>query len=83
MALFQVQTATRNWKAELITPTAERMPVSNILCPGRSDIDRQPVELPRQPDGEVANVDHLLNFAQPSSRIFPDSIAWRWPLKTM
>ena len=43
---------------------AERMPRLHHAVPGRSDGDGQAVELARQADREVADVDHLLHFAQ-------------------
>ena len=43
----------------------ERMPLLEHAVPGPLAGDRQAVELPRETDGEIAHVDHLLDFAQP------------------
>ena len=43
----------------------QRVPLLEHPVPRPLAGDRQAVELPRQPDGEVAHVDHLLDFALP------------------
>jgi hypothetical protein len=42
---------------------AERVPLLHHAMPGALGRDGQPVQLSRQADGEVADVDHLLHFA--------------------
>ena len=59
---FQAQTATGKLKA-VITPTvpADATARSAMLRPFAGD--RQTIKLPAQADGEIANIDHLLDFA--------------------
>ena len=39
------------------------MPAFHHAVPGALTGDGQPMQLPRQPDGEVADIDHLLHLA--------------------
>ena len=64
-AAFQAQTATGKLKAVMIADRPERVPLLDHPVPGPLAGDRQAVKLPRQPDGEVAHVDHLLDLALP------------------
>ncbi len=63
-AAFQAHTATGKLNAEMTPTTPSGCQVSIMRWPGRSRGDRQAVELARQADGEVADVDHLLHFAE-------------------
>ena len=61
---FHAHTATGKLKA-VITPTdAERVPLLVHAMPGPLAVHGQAVELARQADREVGDVDHLLHFAQ-------------------
>ena len=60
---FQAQTATGKLNAVMIADRPERMPLLDHPVPRPLAGDRQAVELPRQADGEVAHVDHLLDLA--------------------
>ena len=51
---------------------AERMPRLGEAVAGALRRDRAAVELPREADGEVADVDHLLHLAEPLLRDLPD-----------
>ena len=50
----------------------ERVPRLGEPVPGSLGGDRAAVELSREPDGEVADVDHLLHLAEPLLRDLPD-----------
>ena len=62
-AAFHDQTATGKLNAVMTPIGPSGCHCSIMRWPGRSDAMRQAVELPRQADGEVADVDHLLHFA--------------------
>ena len=63
-AAFHAQTATGKLNA-VMTPTgAERVPLLHHAVAGPLGGDREAVELARQADREVADVDHLLHFAE-------------------
>ena len=51
---------------------SERVPRLGEAMAGTLGGDRLAVELPREPDGEVADVDHLLHLAEPFLRDLPD-----------
>ena len=63
-AAFQDQTATGKLKAEITPQTPSGCQVSIMRWSGRSVAMVSAVELARQPDGEVADVDHLLDLAE-------------------
>ena len=63
-AAFHDQTATGKLKAEMTPTDAERMPGFHHAVVGALGGDGQAVELARQADREVADVDHLLHFAE-------------------
>ena len=63
IAVFQDQTATGKLKALMTPTTPSGCQVSMSRWPGRSERHRAAVELARQADGEVADVDHLLDLA--------------------
>ena len=63
-AAFQDQTATGKLKAEMTPHGAERMPGLGHAMAGALGGDGEAVQLPRQADGEIADVDHLLHFAE-------------------
>ena len=63
-AAFHDHTATGKLKAEMTPTDAERMPGLHHPVVGRSVAMVQAIELARQPDGEVADVDHLLDLAE-------------------
>ena len=44
---------------------AQRMPLFIHAMSGPFAVHGQPIELPGEPDGEIGDVDHLLNFAAP------------------
>ena len=67
-AAFHDQTATGKLKAEMTPHDAERMPGFHHAVLGALGGDGQAVELARQADGEIADVDHLLNFAEAFGR---------------
>ena len=73
-AKFHDHTATGKLKA-LMTPThAERMPGLHHAVARPLRGDGEAVELARQADGEVADVDHLLHLALALVRILPVSM---------
>ncbi len=63
-AVFHAQTATGKLNAVITPDHTERMP--GLHQPMRRPLrgDGAAVELARQADGELADVDHLLHFAQ-------------------
>ena len=63
-AAFQDQTATGKLNAEMIAHGPKRMPGLRHPVAGALRGDDEAVQLPRQADGEIADVDHLLHFAQ-------------------
>ena len=64
-AAFQHHTATGKLKAVMTPTDTERDATSRIMRVARPlGRDRQTVELSRQTDREVADVDHLLHFAE-------------------
>ena len=71
-AAFQLHTATGKLNALITATRAERVPRLRQAVARTLGGDRLPVELPREPDREVADVDHLLNLAQPLLRDLPD-----------
>ncbi len=60
---FQDHTATGKLNAEITPTTPSGCHCSYMRCSGRSLAHGEPVELARKADGEVGDVDHLLNFA--------------------
>ena len=70
-AAFQLQTATGKLKALIDGDGAERMPRLGEPVAGALRGDRAAVQLPRETDGEVADVDHLLHLAEPLLRDLP------------
>ena len=60
---FQAQTATGKLNAVMMPIGPSGCHCSIIRCRGPLAGDRQAVELARQPDGEVAHVDHFLDLA--------------------
>ena len=62
-AVFHDQTAAGKLKAEITPTTPSGCQVSISRWPGRSEGIVPAVELARQPDREVADVDHLLDLA--------------------
>ena len=71
-AAFQLHTATGKLKALITATGAERMPRLREAVARALRRDRAAVELPREPDREVADVDHLLHLAEPLLRDLPD-----------
>ena len=63
-AAFHDQTATGKLKAEMIAHGPMRMPGLGHPVAGALGGDDEAVQLPRQADGEIADVDHLLHFAE-------------------
>ena len=63
IAAFHAHTATGKLNAVITPTTPERMPLLHHAVPRPLRGDRQAVELARQADREVADVDHLLHFA--------------------
>ena len=63
-AAFHDQTATGKLKAEITPTDAERMPSLHHPVVGALGRDGAAVELPRQSDGEIADIDHLLDLAE-------------------
>ena len=63
-AAFHAQTATGKLKAEMIAHGPMRMPGLGHPVAGPLGSDHEAVQLARQADGEIADVDHLLHFAQ-------------------
>ena len=63
-AAFQDQTATGKLKAEMTPHDAQRMPGLHHAVVGALGGDGEAVELAREADREVADVDHLLHFAE-------------------
>ena len=63
IAVFHDHTATGKLKALMTPTTPSGCQVSISRWPGPLGGHRAAVELPRQPDGEVADVDHLLDLA--------------------
>ena len=63
MKLFQAHTATGKLNARDDADEAERMPLLVHAVAGALGVHGQAVQLARQADGEVADVDHLLHFA--------------------
>ena len=63
IALFQDQTATGKLNAVITPTTPSGCHCSIIRCAGRSEASRQSIELARQSDREVADIDHFLDFA--------------------
>ena len=64
MAVFHDQTATGKLKALMTPDHAERVPGLHQPVPGPLGGHRAAVQLPRQADREVADVDHLLDLAE-------------------
>ena len=60
---FQAHTATGKLKAVMTPTTPERVPLLVHAVAGPLGVHGQAVELAREADGEVADVDHLLHFA--------------------
>ncbi len=63
-AAFQDQTATGKLKADMIAHGPSGCQVSVMRWPGRSDAMARPYNCRDRPDGEIADVDHLLHFAE-------------------
>ena len=63
-AAFQLHTATGKLKAVITATGPERMPRLGEAVARPLGGDRAPVELPRETDREVADVDHLLHLAE-------------------
>ena len=63
-AAFHAHTATGKLNALMTPTTPERMPGLHHAVAGPLGGDGEAVELARQADGEVADVDHLLHLAQ-------------------
>ena len=63
-AEFHAHTATGKLKALMTPTTPSGCQLSIMRWPGRSDGDGQAMQLARQADREVADVDHLLHLAQ-------------------
>ena len=63
-APFHDQTATGKLKAEMTPDDAQRVPLLHHPVAGPLGGDGQAVQLARQADGEVADVDHLLDLAE-------------------
>ena len=63
-AAFHDQTATGKLKAEMIAHGPMRMPGLGHPVAGPLGGDREAVHLPREAHGEIADVDHLLHFAE-------------------
>ena len=64
-AAFHDHTATGKLKAEMTPTTPTGCQVSIMRCDGPLGGDGQAIDLARQADREVADVDHLLHFAEP------------------
>ena len=71
-AAFQLHTATGKLKALITATGPSGCHVSVSRWPGTLRGDRASVELAREPDGEVADVDHLLHLAEPLLGDLPD-----------
>ena len=71
-AAFQLQTATGKLKALITATGPERMPRLGEAVAGALRRDRAAVELAREADGEVADVDHLLHLAEALLGDLPD-----------
>ena len=63
MSAFQDHTATGKLKAEITPDQAERMPLFVHAVPRPLAGHGESIELARKPDGEIGDVDHLLDFA--------------------
>ena len=63
-AAFHDQTATGKLKAEMTAHGPIGCQVSIMRWPGRSEAMVEAVDLARQADGEIADVDHFLHFAE-------------------
>ena len=71
-AAFQLHTATGKLKALITATGPSGCHVSVRRWPGTLRRDRAAVELAREADREVADVDHLLHLAEPLLRDLPD-----------
>ncbi len=71
-AVFQAQTAAGKLNAEMTATTPRGCHVSISRCPGRSDGIVRPSSWRDRPDGEVADVDHLLDLAEGLRADLPD-----------
>ena len=63
-AAFQLHTATGKLNAVITAGRPERMPLLHQSVAGTLAGDREAVQLAAEPDGEVADVDHLLHLAE-------------------
>ena len=63
IAAFHAHTAHGKLNAEITPTTPSGCHVSISRCPGRSEGIVRPLELAGEPDGEIADVDHLLDLA--------------------
>jgi hypothetical protein len=71
IAAFHAQTATGKLNAVMTPDRPERVPLLVHAVQRSLAVHREAVELAREADGEVADVDHLLHLAEPLGEDLP------------